>query len=71
MKLNGRTLTHPDFDKRCVDGLTQGLDRMFRRGFWRMPAVLWRLRRARHFTSHGPDIGEPARFSAIYGSPRR
>lgn len=47
MKLNGRKLTHPDFDKRRVDELTQGLDRMFRRGFWRMPAVLWRLRRAR------------------------
>ncbi len=47
MKLNGRKLAHPDFDKRRVDGLTQGLDRMFRRGFWKMPAVLWRLRRAR------------------------
>lgn len=47
MKLNGRKLTHPDFDKHKVDGLTQGLDEMFRRGFWRMPAVLWRLRRAR------------------------
>jgi len=47
LKLNGRKMTHPDFDKRRVDGLTQGLDRMFRHGFWRMPAVLWRLRRAR------------------------
>lgn len=47
MKLNGRKLTHPDFDKHRVDGLTHGLDRMFRRRFWRMPTVLWRLRRAR------------------------
>lgn len=47
MKLNGRKIAHPDFDKRKVDGLTQGLDRMFKRGFWKMPAVLWRLRQAR------------------------
>ncbi|MBQ0832912.1 amidase [Marinobacter sp.] len=47
MKINGRKLIHPDFDKRRVDGLTQGLDKMFKRGFWKMPAVLWRLRRAR------------------------
>ncbi|WP_254774274.1 amidase [Marinobacter sp. AC-23] len=47
MKINGHKLIHPDFDKRRVDGLTQGLDKMFKRGFWKMPAVLWRLRRAR------------------------
>lgn len=47
MKLNGRKIAHPDFDKRRVDNLTQGLDKMFKRGFWKMPAVLWRLRRAR------------------------
>src|SRR5690554_3845428 len=47
MKLNGRKITHPGFDKRQVDGLTQGLDRMFKRGFLKVPAVLWRLRRAR------------------------
>ncbi|WP_144822967.1 amidase [Marinobacter piscensis] len=47
MKLNGHKLTHPGFDKRRVDNLTHGLDRKFRQGFWRMPAVLWRLRRAR------------------------
>ncbi|MCK0164400.1 amidase [Marinobacter sp. S6332] len=47
MKMNGRKMIHPDFDKRRVDGLTQGLDKMFKRGFYRMPAVLWRLRRAR------------------------
>ncbi|WP_100639877.1 amidase [Marinobacter salexigens] len=48
MKFNGRKIAHPDFDKRRVDGLTQGLDKMFKRGFWKMPAVLWRLRRARY-----------------------
>ncbi|MDN6320193.1 MAG: amidase [Marinobacter sp.] len=47
MKLNGRKMTHPDFDKRRVDGLTEGMSRMFLRGAWRMPAILWRLRRAR------------------------
>lgn len=47
MKLNGRKITHSGFDKRQVDGLTEGLDKMFKRGFWKMPAVLWRLRRAR------------------------
>lgn len=47
MKLNGRKITHPDFDKRRVDGLTEGMSRMFLRGAWRLPAILWRLRRAR------------------------
>ncbi|MDO6440956.1 amidase [Marinobacter sp. 2_MG-2023] len=47
IQLHGRKLTHPGFDKRRVDALTQGLDRMFRKNFWRMPAILWRLRRAR------------------------
>lgn len=47
MKLNGRKMTHPDFDKRRVDGLTEGMSRMFLRGAWRLPAILWRLRRAR------------------------
>lgn len=47
MKLNGHKMTHPDFDKRRVDGLTEGMSRMFLRGAWRLPAILWRLRRAR------------------------
>lgn len=47
MKLNGRKLTNPGFDKRRVDSLTEGLSRMFLRGAWRLPAILWRLRRAR------------------------
>ena len=47
MKHNGRKMTHPDFDKRRVDGLTEGMGRMFMRRAWRLPAILWRLRRAR------------------------
>lgn len=46
VKANGRTLIHPGFDKRQVDGLTEGLARKFRKQFYRLPAALWRLRRS-------------------------
>src|SRR5690554_7900149 len=48
---------HPDFDKRKTDGLTNILNAMFRKHFWRLPAVIWRLKRswnhyARHMTNY-------------------
>jgi|SRR5690554_557302 len=48
MKMNGRKLTEPGFDKTQVDGLTNGLDSMFKKQFYRLPAVLWRLKRSSH-----------------------
>lgn len=48
LKLQGRKLLHPDFDKRKVDGLTNGLDRMMRKQIWRLPAAIWRLKRSWH-----------------------
>lgn len=48
VKANGRKLMHPEFDKSRVDSLTNGLDRMFRRQFYKLPATLWRLRRSYH-----------------------
>ena len=48
VKARGKKLYHPDFDKSRVDGLTNGLDKMFRRQFWRLPAVIWRLKRSWH-----------------------
>ncbi|WP_323132866.1 amidase [Marinobacter lipolyticus] len=48
VKANGRKLMHPGFDKTRVDGLTNGLDRMFRKQFYKLPATLWRLRRSFH-----------------------
>lgn len=47
MKLNGHKIAHPGFDKQRVEDLTEGLGRMFLRGAWRLPAILWRLRQAR------------------------
>ena len=49
---NGKKLLHPDFDKRRTDGLTNGLDRKFRRQFWRLPPALWRLKRSWHDYAH-------------------
>lgn len=46
VKANGRKLMHPGFDKSRVDGLTHGLDRMFRKQFYKLPATLWRLHRS-------------------------
>ncbi|WP_286222237.1 amidase [Marinobacter apostichopi] len=47
VKVNGRKLMHPSFDKHRVDGLTAGLARTFKRQFYRLPGALWRLRRSR------------------------
>src|SRR5690554_155357 len=57
VKARGHKLMHPDFDKRKTDGLTNGLDAMFRKNFWRLPAAIWRLKRswndyARHMTHY-------------------
>lgn len=48
VKVRGRKLIHPGFDKRKVDGLTNGLDRMFRRKCLNLSAALWRLKRSWH-----------------------
>lgn len=47
VRVNGKKLLHPDFDKHRTDGLTNGLDALFRRQFWRLPAALWRLGQSR------------------------
>ncbi|TYC59151.1 amidase [Marinobacter sp. BW6] len=52
IRANGRKLLHPDFDKHRTDGLTNGLDKMFRRQFWRLPTALWRLKRSWHDYAH-------------------
>ncbi|WP_421846193.1 amidase [Marinobacter sp.] len=52
IRANGKKLLHPDFDKQNTDGLTNGLDKMFRRQFWRLPAALWRLKRSWHDYAH-------------------
>ncbi|AKV97552.1 amidase [Marinobacter sp. CP1] len=52
IRANGRKLLHPAFDKHKTDGLTNGLDRMFRRQFWRLPTALWRLKRSWHDYAH-------------------
>ncbi|MDL0430384.1 amidase [Marinobacter sp. TBZ242] len=48
VRSNGRRLIHPSFDKSRVDGLTLGLDKAFRKQFYRLPATLWRLHRSHH-----------------------
>lgn len=48
VEANGRRLMDPTFDKTRVDGLTHGLDRMFRKQFYRLPGALWRLHRSHH-----------------------
>lgn len=45
---NGKRLIHPGFDKSRLDGLTRGLDRAFRKKFYKLPATLWRLKRSYH-----------------------
>ena len=42
----GRKTIDRSFDRHRVDGLTRGLDRMFRKHFYRLPGALWRLRRS-------------------------
>lgn len=39
-------MTQPGFDKRQVDGLTNGLAGLFKKQFYRLPSVLWRLKRS-------------------------
>lgn len=46
LKGKGRKILHPDFDKRLTDDLTKGLSRKFQKQFYRLPLVLWRLRRS-------------------------
>lgn len=46
VRVTGRKTIDPSFDRRKVDGLTRGLDRMFRKRMHRLPAALWRLRRS-------------------------
>ncbi|MDX1456617.1 MAG: amidase [Marinobacter sp.] len=46
MKNSGRWLLDADFDRHKVDGLTDGLSRMFRKQAFRLPGALWRLRRS-------------------------
>jgi len=46
VRANGHKLLNPAFDKRKVDGLTNGLAQKFKHNFWRLPGALWRLRRS-------------------------
>ncbi len=48
MRLKGRQMLHPDFDKRKVTRLTKGLDRRTRKQLWRLPGAIWRLKRSWH-----------------------
>ncbi|WP_027831368.1 amidase [Marinobacter sp. HL-58] len=46
VRSNGKWLIHPSFDKSRLDGLTRGLDKAFRREFYKLPGTLWRLHRS-------------------------
>ena len=46
MRAQGHKILHPDFDRHQTDDLTNGLARKFKRGFYRLPLVVWRLRRS-------------------------
>lgn len=46
VRANGKRLIHPSFDKSRIDKLTLGLDKAFRRQFYKLPAALWRLHRS-------------------------
>lgn len=48
VRSNGKRLIHKSFDKSRLDGLTLGLDKAFRRQFYKLPAALWRLHRSYH-----------------------
>lgn len=48
VRSNGKRLIHPGFDKTRLDGLTLGLDKAFRKQFYKLPATLWRLHRSCH-----------------------
>lgn len=44
----GKQLIGPGFDREKVDALTVGLDKLFKKQFYRLPAVIWRLQRSYH-----------------------
>ncbi|MDI9246030.1 amidase [Marinobacter sp. CHS3-4] len=48
VRQNGKRLFQAPFDRKKVDGLTVGLDKAFKKRFYRLPAALWRLRRSYH-----------------------
>lgn len=48
MRSNGKRLIGPGFDRKKVDGLTVGLDKTFKKQFYRLPQALWRLHRSYH-----------------------
>lgn len=48
VRSNGKRLIAPGFDRNRVDGLTAGLDKTFKKHFYRLPQALWRLHRSYH-----------------------
>lgn len=48
VRSNGKRLIGPDFDKRKLDGLSKGLDKLFKKQFYQLPGALWRLHRSYH-----------------------
>ncbi|WP_323751133.1 amidase [Marinobacter sp.] len=48
MKLKGHKILDPDFDKRKVNGLTNGLNSRTRKQIWKLPGAIWRLKRSWH-----------------------
>jgi|AntRauTorcE11897_2_1112592.scaffolds.fasta_scaffold01983_8 amidase len=48
VRSNGKRLIGPSFDRKKVDGLTVGLDKTFKKQFYRLPQALWRLHRSYH-----------------------
>lgn len=52
VRANGKRLIHPSFDKSRLDGLTLGLDKAFRKQFYKLPAALWRLHRSYQDYAH-------------------
>ena len=48
VRSNGKRLVGPGFDRNKVDGLTAGLDKSFKKHFYRLPGALWRLHRSYH-----------------------
>jgi amidase len=48
VRSNGKRLIGPGFDRKRVDGLTAGLDKTFKKQFYRLPQALWRLHRSYH-----------------------
>ncbi len=48
LQAQGHKILHRDFDRHQTDDLTNGLARKFKRSFYRIPLVIWRLRRSYH-----------------------